>query len=64
MSGVSLIVLSEYEEVDLEDLFPHSIVLGQRGQFLELLEPRKAFIYYQNLRTGMTTILYQRVCIS
>lgn len=59
-----IVLSSEYEEVDLEDLFPHSIVLGQRGQFLELLEPRKAFIYYQNLRTGTAAILYQRVCMS
>jgi hypothetical protein len=43
---------AEYEEVDLEDIYPNSIVLGVRGNWIELLEPRRAFIFYRNAHTG------------
>jgi len=43
---------ADYETIDLEDIAPKSIVLGKRGKWLELVEPRKAFIFYQDLDTG------------
>ena len=44
--------MADYETVDLEDIAPRSIVLGQRGKYLELIEPQKAFIFYQDVDTG------------
>lgn len=45
----------DYEVVDLEDIAPRSIILGQRGKWLELLEPKRAFVFYQDIDTGKSS---------
>ena len=39
---------SEYEDIDLEGIYPRSIVLKTIGDWEEMLEPRSALVYYHN----------------
>ena len=44
------------DKIDFKSLYPDSIILGQRrGHWLELLEPSKNLVYYQNTETSEFT---------